>query len=399
MPTQKKIAASVIMLSIMISTVASGEESSTFGNYNIKFSPRVDLITTSSDNIKNTQKAVSDTKMKAVISGDLLLTKPQQEIRSSFSANTTKNFQVKSEEVTDYSLGTRINQTFSSSFKMSALINYNDSTLSRKALSEEDVDSRTDIKTIAGSLGASYTTGKQSYTLSLKHTRFDLVDAMRRGKIVNKDDEDRKETILNLHGSYMLNKVFQPSFSIGIEDISYSQGRDDFGLSRSSSVYQALIGAKLALSPFLTISGEGGYYHRDFRGGDFKAVKAFIRHAQVKIKARKDLAISLTHGYSFREINLAFTPGMFVDTLAGNVNYNATESLSFSAGVTKVASVMDVIFVKANDYISSIGATYIYDKHYSAHLSLSNSRRFTNSPGSIQVFTENSAILKLSARF
>ncbi|MFT4748860.1 MAG: hypothetical protein ACI9E4_000531, partial [Pseudohongiellaceae bacterium] len=140
----------------MVSFLAQAQTPAEFAGYNVKFSPRIDLSTTNTDNALNTKSKVDDTIADLLFSGNLNLSKEGQTIDSDFGFKSTQHLELEAEEIDDFYGSLSLLQNFSESFMVKAGVRYDDSTITRNAIIEGDADGRTDITTLTQSIESSY---------------------------------------------------------------------------------------------------------------------------------------------------------------------------------------------------------------------------------------------------
>ena len=391
-----RVSAAVIFS--MLSFLTQAEDPTILSGYNVKFSPRIDFSAMHTDNVLKAENEVSDTIANIMLSGNLNLSKKGQTIDSNFGFKTTEHLEVESEEIDDFFGGVSLLHNFSESFLVKVGLRYDDTTIARDAIVEGDADGRTDITTISQSIESSYKTGKQQYKLALKRDEIDTLDTETSSIAVNKDDEDRTETDLILKGNYMLNNIFQPSFTLSFSEIDYEDQIDDFGLERSSNVVEFLVGGSLKLGSGVDISGEIGHYYRDYNGISFENIEAAIGNGSISMKVNDNLSAYGAFSRSFAELNIDASPGLFIDNYSSGFSYRATDKLSFDGSFSKEITKFELLDIKLKDFIKKVGCTYEFDQHYNAGLHYVDSRRVTNS-SIAQPFKENAVTLDFAVAF
>ncbi len=400
MTIRKTLGSFVITLSLLCAAqTASAKDPVSLLGYDVTFTPRIDFTGKVSDNIRSETVAVHDTVTTMTLNGELRFRKPDRTITSDFGVNLTKNFQLQSEESNDFYVSAGFRQEFSDGISLNGFTRFDDTVQDRKIIAAEHGDSRTDMKTLNTHLTATYRKDKTELSVTLEHARMDLANIQKLGTIINKNDEDRNDFNIILSGRHTLDEFFTPSFTISAGKIKYDQKQDDFGHERSSDVTKLLLGGQLNFGSHLTLQGETGYYLRNYEGVSFKSISMIIGDARLQFTVNDKLNGSLSYSRSFQELNVAFSPGLVVDIYSGGINYNPTEALMLMGQVSKMISLMDIVGTTANDYVTTLGLTYRYNKRYSGMMQYTNTRRFSSNPVAVPEFMENAVMLKVSLTF
>lgn len=381
-----------------VSSVVRAEAPATPSTYDIQFAPRIETTGTHTDNYLKAPNGTKDSSIALALISNLKLSKQDQIITSDFGLSSTKHFTHADEEDDSYYLSANILQRASKKLSFTAAARVDDTVLARRAITEEDADHLTKTKTYNVSIGSTYEADKQKYTVTLQQAVLDLSDNTKSGNTLNKDDEDRSETDLILHGEYKLNEVFQPSFTVGYGQINYEATLDDHGNDRTSEVTRLLVGGNYKIGSHASVNGDVGYYLRNYRGVSFESIKVLVGNVMLKVQADENLIGFGSYSRSFNELNIADSPGLIVDTYSAGFIYKPTKKFSVKGSTSKTISVAQLVGIEAKDYVNSVGCVYAFNERYNAGLQYSNSRRYTNSQ-IILPFTDNTIMLKLSAAF
>lgn len=382
-----------------LSTSAIGAEATPApSSYKVEFSPRIEATGAHTDNVLKAPNGVKDSTLALALIANLNMSKPDQIISSDLGISTTEHRKYSNEEDDAYYFSANLLQHASKNWSFNMAARVEDSVLARGALTEEDADHRTKTKTYNASVGAAYETDEYKYSLALQHAQFDLQDNTKLGAILNKDDEDRGETNLVLHGVYKLSAAFQPSFTASYGQINYAQTLDDYGNNRSSDVTKLLLGANYKITPHASINGDVGYYWRDYAGVSFDSIKVVIGNVMLKAQASENLMGFAGVSRSFNELNIADSPGLIVENYSAGLMYKLTKKISVKGTTGKVHSEAQLVGIVAKDYVNSIGCSYAFNERYSALLQYTHTKRLTNSQ-MILPFTEDAVALKLTASF
>lgn len=382
----------------MASSAIGAEAPPVPSTYKVEFTPKMEVTGAHTDNVLMAPTGDKDSTLALALISNLRLSKPDQVISSDLGLSTTQHRTHPKEEDDAYYLSANLLQHASKNWSFNMAARIEDTVLARGALTEEDADHRTKTKTYNASIGGGYETDKYKYSLALQYVQFDLQDNTKLGVTLNKDDEDRGETDIVLHGVYKLSEAFQPSFKASYGQINYEQTLDDYGDNRSSAVSKFLVGADYKIGPHASINGDIGYYWRDYSGVSFDSIKVVVGNVMFKAQASEDLVGFGGVSRSFNELNIANSPGLIVDNYSAGLMYKPTKKFSLKGTTGKTHSEALLVGIVAKDYVNSIGGSYAFNERYSALLQYTHTKRITNSQ-IILPYTENAIALKLTASF